>query len=71
MAVSSCRELKNKKETEQPMGNYCLMTNTYSIALLSFLLCVGEMMRVIEQLQHTATVPPLHSLCENFGSAGS
>jgi len=53
------------------MGNYCLMTNTYSIALLSFLLCVGEMMRVIEQLQHTATVPPLHSLCENFGSAGS
>lgn len=53
------------------MGNYGLMTNTYLITSLSFLLCVGEIMRVIEQLHRTATVPPLDLLRENFGSSDS
>lgn len=65
MALSNFNELQ--KEMEQLIGNYCLMTNTFSIASLSSLIHVRMMMRLIEQLHHIATVPPLHFLCKFLG----
>lgn len=65
MVLCNFNELQ--KEMEQLMGNYCLMTNTFPIASLSSLIHVGVMMRLIEQLHHVATVPPLHFLCKFLG----